>query len=207
MSAIRTYKIEDSVIFRKTKGEFGSLSNMAPGFSIHVNEVLIPTSEHLYQACRFPNNPGLQWDIIRERNPMKAKWIGRAHINESRENWELIQFKVMQWVIELKLSQNWLNFSEVLRATGNKYIVESTPKPKIWGAVLKENQYEGINALGRILMYIRQLYVLPNIHNKCVLPLDIPDFCFLGYPITSIYDIYDDNISEYIGKPRKFVLA
>ena len=133
MSAIRIYNISDNIIFRKTKEEFGGLSNMAPGFSIYVNEVIIPTSEHLYQACRFPENPQLQWEIINEKSPMRAKWIGRAHIKESRKDWELIQFKVMQWALELKLSQNWSNFSAPLRATDGKNIVESTPSQKFGG--------------------------------------------------------------------------
>ena len=207
MSAIRIYNIHDSVVFRKTKEEFGGLSNMAAGFSIYVNEVLIPTSEHLYQACRFPDNPKLQWDIINEKSPMRAKWIGRAHITESRKDWDIIQFKIMQWALELKLSQNWDNFSELLKATSNKNIVESTPKPKIWGAVLKDDHYEGVNALGRLLMHIRELYVTPNNHNKCVPSLDIPNFYFLGYPIGLICDEHDDNSASYENSPRKFVFT
>ncbi len=206
MTAIRTYNLTDSVVFRKTKEEFGGLSNMAPGFSIYVNEVIIPTSEHLYQACRFPDNPKLQWDIINEKSPMRAKWIGRAHISETRKDWENIQFKVMQWVIELKLSQNWVNFSELLKTTGNKNIVEFTPKPKVWGAVLKENHYEGVNALGRLLMHVRELYVLPNDHNRCVQPLDIPNFDFLGYPIGLICDEHDNVANDRI-LPREFVFT
>jgi ribA/ribD-fused uncharacterized protein len=195
MSSMRIYNVNESVVFKKTKEEFGGLSNMAAGFSVHVNEVIIPTVEHLYQAMRFPLNPDLQWDIINEPSPMKAKWVGRAHIKETREDWESIQFKVMQWAIELKLSQNWESFSSLLRATGNKNIVELTDKPKIWGAVRNGDYLEGVNALGRLLMYVREAFVKPNIRKRCIQPIDILNFDFLGYPIGIICE--DDEVISY----------
>lgn len=178
---------------------------MAAGFSVHVNEVTIPTVEHLYQAMRFPHLPKLQWDIITEPSPMKAKWIGRAHIKESREDWEQIQFKLMEWCLELKLSQNWTPFSELLRSTENKHIVELTDKPKIWGAVRKGDYLEGVNALGRLLMYMRVAYVKPNNRKKCVEPLNIPNFCFMGYPIGIICDDWESHSLDY--SEREFELA
>lgn len=196
MSSIRIYSVSESIVFKKTKEEFGGLSNMAGGFSVHVNEVTIPTIEHLYQAMRFPNDPDLQWDIINERSPMKAKWIGRAHIHQSRPDWEKIQFTVMQWALELKLSQNWESFSSLLRSTGSKHIVELTDKPKVWGAVLKGEYLEGVNALGRLLRFLREHYVERNRRIKCVQPPAIEHFDFLGYPIDVICDDWEYHIQE-----------
>jgi len=51
----RKYKKEEVITFRSTKESFGALSNMASGFSILVNDVIIPSSEALYQACRYPS--------------------------------------------------------------------------------------------------------------------------------------------------------
>lgn len=183
MSQMRTYLISESALFRKTKEEFGGLSNMAPGFSLHVNEVIIPTAEHLYQALRFPNHPKVQWDIINEKSPMRAKWIGRANISHTRKDWESIQFKVMQWVLEVKLSQNWHSFSSLLKSTVGKHIVEVTPKPKVWGAVINGEYCTGVNALGRLLMYLREEYVIPNRRMYCVSPLDLEEFKLMGFPI------------------------
>lgn len=205
---MRTYPIAESVVFKKTKEMFGGLSNMAAGFSVHVNEVTIPTVEHLYQAMRFPDYPGIQWDIINERSPMKAKWIGRANIKNTRNDWEQIQFKVMQWAIELKLSQNWELFSDLLRSTGDKYIVELTDKPKVWGAVLKGEYLEGFNALGRLLMYVRETFVKPNIHKECVQPLHIDNFNFLGFPIGVICDHDKYDFQSFVeDSDRKFILG
>ncbi|MCX6319171.1 MAG: NADAR family protein [Bacteroidetes bacterium] len=205
MSAMRTYLISDSVLFRKTKEEFGGLSNMAPGFSLHVNEVIIPTAEHLYQALRFPDHPKVQWDIINEKSPMRAKWIGRANIKHTRSDWDKIQFKVMQWVLEVKLSQNWHSFSSLLNKTSGKNIVEVTPKPKVWGAVIEGNYCTGVNALGRLLMHMRETYVIPNKRMYCVSPLDFEKFNLLGFPIGVVCDENDSTVSTT--PEREFVFA
>jgi ribA/ribD-fused uncharacterized protein len=194
-SAIRKYVISESILFRKTKEAFGGLSNMAPGYSVNVNEVIIPTVEHLYQAVRFPSNPEIQWDIINERSPMKAKWIGRKHIKLTRGDWESIQFKVMFWVLEVKLSQNWEQFSNLLKGTANRNIVELTPTPKVWGAVKSGEYCEGINALGRLLMHLRDTFVIPNNRNYCVSPLDIPEFNFLNTTIGVICEPEEENMA------------
>lgn len=206
MSSIRTYPLSDCIAFRKTKEAFGGLSNMAAGYSLYVNDVIIPTAEHLYQACRFPNHPDIQWDILNEKSPMKAKWIGRAKLKATRKDWEEIQFKVMQWVLEVKLSQNWESFSSLLKSTGDKSIVEVTPHPKVWGAVKNGDFYEGTNALGRLLMYLRETYVKNNNRNHCVQPLEIPQFNFMGISIGIICD--EDKVITLEGtSPREFVFA
>lgn len=206
-SATRKYLVSESIMFRKTKEEFGGLSNMAAGFSVHINEVTIPTVEHLYQALRFPNHPNIQWDIINEKSPMKAKWIGRAHIDLTRKDWEKLQFKIMQWVLEVKLSQNWESFSSLLKSTDDKNIVEITPKPKVWGAVINGDYCEGVNALGRLLMHVRQKYVKTDNRIHCVSPLEIENFCFLGFPIGVV--CYEDDLTISASKvsDRKFVFS
>jgi len=206
-SAMRRYLVADSILFRKTKEEFGGLSNMSAGYTLHVNDVTIPTAEHLYQALRFPEYPNIQWDIINEKSPMAAKWIGRRHIDKTRKDWEMLQFKIMQWVIELKLSQNWESFSSLLKATGEKNIVELTPKPKVWGAVKNGDYCEGVNALGRLLMFIRDKYVKTNNRLYCVSPLDIEQFCFLGYPIGISCDEMDVEQTINMETNRDFVFS
>jgi ribA/ribD-fused uncharacterized protein len=191
----RTYLLTDSAVFKKTKEKFGGLSNMAAGFSLNVNDILIPSAEHLYQACRFPDHPEIQMDIINETNPMKAKWIGRKHISLSRSDWDQVCFKVMQWCLEIKLSQNWQTFGYLLASTEDKNIVELTTHPKIWGAVQQGDKLVGVNALGRLLMYIRERYVKTSDYQRCVQPLSIPDFKLLGHQIETICnEHYQDEI-------------
>jgi ribA/ribD-fused uncharacterized protein len=195
MVAIRKYGIADTIVFHKTNAEFGGLSNMAAGYSLNINDVIIPSAEHLYQACRFPYHPQIQLDIINEPNPMKAKWIGRANINNTRKDCDQVRFKIMQWVLEVKLSQNWETFGQLLLATNDKPIVEVTPKDKVWGAVKNGENFVGINALGRLLMFVRDRYVKTNDYQRCIHPLSIPDFLLFSHQIEMVCnENYRDEI-------------
>lgn len=176
MSQYRTYNINDVVVFRKTREQWGGLSNMAAGYSVKVNDVIVPTIEHLYQACRFPYHPEVQLAILNEPSPMTAKMISRKYNDHTRKDWNAVRFKIMRWCLEVKLSQNWESFGDLLRETENKPIVELTPKDKIWGAVKDGATLHGINALGRLLMEVRELYVKTNDYQRCIQPVLIPDF-------------------------------
>ena len=70
---VRTYERSRSVVFRKTREEFGGLSNMASGFPLEINGLRVLTSEALYQACRFPHLPEVQKQILEQASPMAAK--------------------------------------------------------------------------------------------------------------------------------------
>jgi ribA/ribD-fused uncharacterized protein len=195
MPATRTYHISESIVFHKTKDLFGGLSNMASGFSVNVNNIVIPTIEHLYQALRFADSPQLQLDIISEPSPMNAKWIGRKYIQLTRADWEKECFNIMLWCLQIKLSQNWDSFGKLLLSTENKSIVELAPKGKIWGAMREGDYLIGVNALGRLIMFLRETYVKPDNRIFCVHPLNIEKFTLLGHPIDLVCDdIYYEEI-------------
>jgi ribA/ribD-fused uncharacterized protein len=185
----RTYSISECIAFHKTTAPYGGLSNMASGYSLYVNEIIIPSSEHLYQAMRYTAYPEIQAEIIAQDNAMKAKMISNKYKKEySRKDWEQIQIKVMRWVVEIKLAQNWDKFGQLLTSTGQKPIVEYSPKSKLWGAVQNGNQLEGINALGRLLMELRQNYIHQDNRIYYVEPLKIDQFLLYGHPISIICD-------------------
>lgn len=183
MGQIRTYKINEVISFRKTTEAFGGLSNMAAGYSLNVNGILVPTAEHLYQACRFPNNPEIQEAIILEASPMNAKLVSRKNTELSRKDWNDVRVKIMKWCLKIKLSQNWEKFSKILLETESKPIVEFTKKDKMWGATQEGDNYVGINALGRLLMGIREDYVKKNWLPYCIEPAPIDNFLLLSEPI------------------------
>lgn len=182
----RIYNISDVISFRKTTEPFGGLSNMAAGYSLNINGILIPTAEHLYQACRFPFHPEIQEAIISEPSPMNAKSVGRKNIHHSRNDWDDVRIAVMRWCLRIKLSQNWDKFSAVLAQTQNKPIVEFTRTDKMWGAVQQGDTYVGVNALGRLLMEIREEYVKKGAQPYCIEPPDIKDFYLLSVPVDII---------------------
>jgi len=159
---------------------------MASGFSLNVNGVIIPSAEHLYQACRYPLFPNIQEEIIKQLSPMTAKMISKKHLKYSRQDWNDVRFKIMRWCLEVKLSQNWDKFSSILSQTCDKPIVEVSPKDKVWAAVPEGDKLIGTNALGRLLMEIREKYVKPNQHHHCVDPVAITGFLLLGNQIEEV---------------------
>ncbi len=181
----RTYFASEVIFFKKTKQAFGGLSNMAAGFPIKVNGVSILTSEALYQACRFPHLPDVQQMIINEKSPMTAKMVGKPYRSQSREDFDDIKINIMRWCLRVKLAQNFIEFGKLLLSTKDKSIVEDSHKDTFWGAVRDkkdENIMHGVNALGRLLMELRQ-QVLENPFSIKLLyiePLKIRDFKLLG---------------------------
>ncbi|MFD2554583.1 NADAR family protein [Sphingobacterium tabacisoli] len=199
----KIYNISDSVVFSKTTAAFGGLSNMASGYSLFVNEVNIANSEILYQICRFPLFPKLQEDIISLENPMEAKALARKYEKYTRQDWENVKVDIMRWCLQVKLIQNEDTFSELLKSTGDKAIVEYSAKDPFWGAVPTENgKLQGKNVLGRLLTEVREIIVKQNQKLEMVSPLTIPAFLLFNYPIEAVhtaeYSVEDlDNVYAY----------
>lgn len=193
---MRNYNLKEAIVFRKTTQPFGGLSNMASGYALYINEVIIPSSEHLYQAMRYPTNPEIQFEIISQDNAMKAKMISNKYKSQySRPDWEKIQIKVMRWALEIKLAQNWDKFSAVLQETENKSIVEYATDNKIWGAKpSNNNELVGVNALGRLLMELREKHIIENNRLYCVNPPNIPALLLYNQYVDVVCD---DTIIDY----------
>ncbi|REG78217.1 NADAR family protein [Algoriphagus antarcticus] len=185
----RVYQPTEVVAFSSTKGEFGGLSNMAPGFVIRVNDVIIPTAEALYQACRYPLFPEIQKEIIEQHSLMTAKMISRKYLDKTRQDWESIKYDVMYWVLQVKLSQNYEKFSKVLMDTRNSPIVEVSKKDKDWAAMRDQDKtLRGRNALGRLLMKLREEHIFNQNPISCVAPLPITGFLLYGSAIETVCD-------------------
>jgi ribA/ribD-fused uncharacterized protein len=179
--SIRTYKKSECITFKSTKGKYGALSNMAPGFPICINGIIIKTTEALYQALRFPDYPEIQKQIVSYPSPISAKKFGRMNFEKSRPDWLNYRFKIMKFCIELKLFQNKESFAKVLLSTKDLPIVEYTEKDKVWGATDEGDFYLGTNALGRLLMELRDN--LKNNSFELTIP-KIGDLIFLGNVLT-----------------------
>lgn len=185
----RTYERGLVVVVYKTKDDFGGLSNMAAGFPLKINGVRVPTSEALYQACRYPNNPEAQQEIIGQFSPMTAKMKAKTFKSQTRSDWDEVRFKIMRWCLRVKLNQNFDEFSRLLLATKERPIVEQSRRDTYWGAKLSEDgtTLVGQNVLGRLLMELRErLSKNGEAAFGVVEPLSIPDFCFLGRPIEPV---------------------
>lgn len=228
----RIYNASEIAFFKKTKEAFGGLSNMAAGFPLEINGVPMLTSEALYQACRFPHLPEVQQLIIKEKSPMTAKMVGKPYRSQSREDFEDVKVDIMRWCLRVKLAQNFIEFGKLLLSTNNKPIVEDSHKDTFWGAVRDkkdENILRGVNALGRLLMQLREQY-LENPYSWKLLyiePLKIPNFKLFGehigivdererfinsiakqYGLKSTYSHQSNNVNgSYTSKPQVEVLT
>lgn len=190
-SAPLTYDRTGSAVFRKTSEGWGGLSNMAGGFPIRVNGLRILTSEALYQACRYPHRPDLQRLIIDQKSPMAAKMKSKPHrTTDSRPDWHMIEADVMRWCLQVKLKQNWSRFEPLLRATGERSIVEESHRDDFWGAIAVKNDTQhliGRNVLGRLLMELRsEIHDRRRTIDTPIEPLPITGFLLEGVPISCL---------------------
>lgn len=188
-SELRVYSAEDSCVFKKNGDQYGQLSNMSTGFPIRVNDISIRTTEALYQACRFPMNTEFQERIIKEVSPMRVKMISNSLKVSSREDWDSVRVKIMKWCINIKYAQNILTFGEVLNSTGSKYIVENSTKDNFWGAIpdADKKSFKGKNALGRLLMDLRQKFQSKrHLDLLYIEPPEIDDFLLFNEKIRPI---------------------
>ena len=86
----------------------------------------------------------------------------------------------MRWCLGVTLAQNYDTFGAVLENTENKDIVEESAKDSFWGAkkdVENSNILVGTNALGRLLMELRERYYKEDKSSLLrVEPLEISKF-------------------------------
>jgi type I restriction enzyme S subunit len=183
---IRKYVRREVVVFRVTTGEFGGLSNMAPGFPVEISDIRIPTIEALYQACRYPDFPLYQAEILDQPSPMTAKMKSKKYRDHTRSDWDRKRVSIMKWCLRLKLAQNWTRFGSILLRTDTKSIVEESKRDDFWGAKPKEDgTLVGMNVLGRLLMELREQLQSENSESlKSVFPpVNVSNFRLLDRPI------------------------
>lgn len=181
---MRTYNKDNCISFRKTKEMYGGLSNMAGGYVITINNNKILTSEAIYQACRYPDYPVIQEEILLQRSPMTAKMVSKKYLNHTRNDWNQVRVPIMEWCLRAKLVNNFLTFGELLKSTKDFDIVEESHKDQFWGARSINNTFVGVNALGRLLMKLRNDYISYEKYDLFVLePLKIKNFYLYSTPI------------------------
>lgn len=180
----RTYFRYQCVIFWKTREQFGPLSNMAGGFPIRVNQLLVPSVEALYQACRYPHLPEVQKLIVGQRSPMTAKMVGKPYREDTRPDWEDVKVDIMRWCLRVKYVQHG-RFADALHSTGLLPIVEKSRKDTFWGAKeIEPDRFEGCNVLGRLLMQLRAEATHVTKRELFIKPPEIPCFTLLSEAIT-----------------------
>ncbi|NEP88239.1 MAG: DUF1768 domain-containing protein [Okeania sp. SIO2C2] len=108
-----------------------------------------------------------------------------------------------------KLAQNWESFGQLLLSTENRPIVEDSHKDNFWGAIPVDSEtLVGINALGRLLMELRELLKQPDADSslRVVQPPTLPNFLLYEEPIGIInmngnYQIFTEVNQEKLEIP------
>lgn len=184
------YRRSGCVTFLKTAERWGGFSNMAAGFPLLVNQITIRSSEAMYQACRFPQLPEVQREIIAQASPMIAKMKSRAHMGDSRSDFDALRVPIMWWSLRVKLACNAPNFAPLLLATQERAIVEQSPRDAYWGAVPTIEDEEilvGRNVLGRLLALLRHALDGHGLDAMLVVPpVPVADFLLYGKPIRTV---------------------
>lgn len=183
----RIYLRDQCVCFRKTREQWGGLSNMASGYPVRVGDILVPSSEALYQSMRFPHLPEVQQRLFDQNSSMAAKMASKPYREQSRPDWDSVRVRLMKWCIRAKLMSNWDSFGALLLETGTRQIVEDSHKDRFWGAVpVDDKTLEGLNVLGRLLMELReQLKDTPETLTTLA-PPDVSGCLLLGLPLPPI---------------------
>lgn len=158
----QVYAAAASVVFCKTEDRWGGLSNMAAGYALTVCGVQSRSSEHLFQALKFPTAPDVQRRILTVSSPMRAKMEARKVENRAsiRADWQDVNLDLMRWCIRVKLAQHPDTFGRLLLESGVRPIVEQSPRSSaklvFWAALPKDDgTLRGPNVLGRLLMELR----------------------------------------------------
>jgi ribA/ribD-fused uncharacterized protein len=196
---VQTYRRGDCAVFRKTREQFGGLSNMASGYPLVVNGITVRTSEALYQACRFPDRPDVQRAIIEERSPMAAKMWGRKFLRDARADWQTVNIEIMGWCQRVKLAQHFDTFGALLLSTNGRPIVEESARDDFWGAKpVGAETLVGRNALGRLLTELRDAYRRdPNAFRGVESP-PIGQFLLYGEPIGAVSAADDLHLPQQL---------
>lgn len=137
--------------FYNTKEEYGCFSNFA-AYPIKLKGKVWPTSEHYFQAQKFPDLVDYQEKIRLDKSPTIAARLGRSRKVKIRPDWEAVKESIMQEALVAKFTQ-YVELKEILLATGNATLIEHTTNDSYWG---DGGDGSGKNRLGHLLMIIRE---------------------------------------------------
>ena len=149
----RVYKTAQCCCFMKASDQWGAFSNMGMKFPFMLNDILIKSSEYLYQALKFQMDESTQDLILNASNSLEAKKNAYQHVDEMHAK----KNKIMRYCLFMKYMAYKEYFDDLFEKTQKKAIVELSFKDDYWGAIKKHiGVYKGVNALGRLWMEIRE---------------------------------------------------
>jgi len=142
------------------------MSNWTPNnLEIIYKDLLFTNSEQLFmwfKADYFKDYSTRDKIAVLGFSPRTAKELGREVKNYNDDKWKEVRENYMYLACLAKFESSE-DLKNKLLATDNKVLVEASPIDRIWGIglaeyddkVLDENQWLGLNLLGKTLMKVR----------------------------------------------------
>lgn len=136
--------------FRK---EYFFLSNFYP-CPVFYNGLMFPNSEGAYMACKNDNKED-HLKLASLKTAREAKNYGQTVV--LRPQWDDVKYGYMKKVLQDKFTRN-PDLGKRLLETGNRQLVEENNWHDLYYGICncEKHQGEGKNALGQILMEIRE---------------------------------------------------
>jgi len=139
------------------------LSNFAPA-KMKFAGIDFHTSEQLFmflKAKYFEDEDMAQMIATRGQDPKDAKRFGRKVEGFNDEEWVDAREQMMHIAVQRKFMDE--DLMKQLLDTGDKILVEGSPYDKVWGVglvydgkeILDEENWDGLNLLGKVLMQLR----------------------------------------------------
>lgn len=119
-------------------------------FAVEIWERVCPTAEHAYQMAKFTDKATREL-IFNARSAHDAKKVARTFDDRKRVNWSKLKLGVMEEILRAKLDQHEYIRKKLLE-TGDRLIVEDSPKDNFWG---RGPDWKGANNLGKLWMKLR----------------------------------------------------
>lgn len=171
-------------VFHRTRDEFGAFSNMATGFGYQVGGIHVASSEHHYQASRFPESPDIQRMILDIPSPIMAKRRAYEFIEMTRDDWKEVNIRIMRHCIQLRYAFNRPRLAGLYEQSGERPIVEKSMRDDFWGAKPVGGKLRGVNALGRLHMGQRlDIAKNPDLFSREIPVPDVLRYRLLGQDI------------------------
>ena len=138
-----------TITFYHLHEPYGWMSNFAK-YPIEVDGKIWPTSEHYFQASKFPGSDYAE-AIRQQPSPKFAAKFGNSREHPLRTDWEEVKESVMRKAVLAKFTQH-PDLRAWLLDTGDAILVEHTTKDSYWA---DGGDGSGKNRLGAIRMEVR----------------------------------------------------
>lgn len=180
--ATKRWRLTNNTVFRRTNDQFGGFSNFATAYPFRIKGFAILSSEHLYQAMRFPDCPEIQADVLAADSPKGSKVVARQFDASTRMDWMEVRVEVMRWVLGVKLVNHPKTIGRLLAQSSGESIVEYSKRDDFWGAkpIDDEEFVYGQNVLGRLLTELRDRWKTDQSRRHVAPKVDFPNAKLLG---------------------------